>query len=178
MFSDTVLDFINSAYFTLRSPALQNELFPAKLVFIGFSVLFIVFIGYLLIISSYLTHHVFFDLGAFLNLRPAKGQKLARQWRKIEKRFETGGEYNFRLAVIEADDLLKEILAEKGYKGKNFDESISKLSKTQLPNIEEVIEAHKKRNSIVHDPNYKPEKDSVNKLLKVYERGIKNLESF
>lgn len=140
MSSDTVLSYINLVYSFLISPEIQKELFPAKIVFIGFSVLFIAFIGYLLVESSYLKHHVFFDIGSFLNLKAGKSQRLERQWRKIEKRFEAGGEYNFKLAVIEADDMLKDILAEKGYKGKNFDESLSKLSKIQLPNIEEVMD--------------------------------------
>ena len=178
MSSDTVLSYINLIYSVLVSPDIQKEFFPAKIVFIGFSVLFIAFMGYFLTASSYLRYHVFFDIASFLNLMPAKGQKIAREWRKIEKRFEAGGEYNYKLAVIEADDLLRDILAEKGYKGKSFDESISKASKFQLPNMEEIMDAHKKRNLMVHDPNYKPEKENVSRLLKVYERGIKNLEAF
>ncbi len=175
---EDIPSYLNLIYATLVSPDLQKEFFPAKVVFIVFSVLFVAFILYFLIESSYLKYHVLFEIGSFLNIRPAKSQKLVRQWRQVEKRFEAGGEYNYKLAVIEADDLLKDILSEKGYKGKNFDETISNVSKIQIPNIEELVEAHKKRNSMVHDPNYRPERESVSRLLKVYERGIKSLESF
>ncbi len=162
----------------IKSPELQRELFPAKVIFIFFSVSLFVSIIYLMFTSSYLKYQFVVDLRAFFAWQSASLQKIIRRWKRIQKRIETGSEYEYKLAIIEADDLFRDVLEDKGFAGKTFEERIKQVEKTQLPNLEEILEAHKIRNSVVYDPDYKLNSDRAKQVLGFYERGIKNIESF
>jgi len=163
----------------LASPELQRELLPAKVVFIFFSIIFFVGVIYLMFTSSYLKYQFIIDVRSFFAWQPASVQRIARRWKRIQKRMETGIEQEYKLAVIEADDLLRDVLEEKGFKEEEaFEEIIRKAGKGLLPNMDAILEAHKVRNFIVHDPNYKLDVDAAKHLLDIYEEGIKNIESF
>lgn len=161
-----------------KSPQLQSELWPAKVVFIFFSICFFVATVYLMLTSSYLKYQFIIDLRSFFDWQSASLQKIIKRWKRIQKRIETGTEYEYKLAIIEADDLFKDVLEEKGFKGKTFEERINQVDGTQLPNLDEIIEMHKIRNSIVYDPDYKLSRDHAKQVLGTYERAIKNIESF
>ena len=162
----------------IKSPEIQNELLPAKVVFILFSIFFFASIIYFMFNSTYLKYEFLVDLGHFFDWQPAGSQKTVKRWKKIQKRVEAGSDYEYRLAIIEADELLKDVLTDRGFKGKTIEEKIAKVEKTQLPNTDEVIEAHKTRNSIVYNPDYKVDRDQIKKILNVYEDAIKSIESF
>jgi hypothetical protein len=162
----------------ITSPQLQKELLPVKALFIFFSIAFLAGIIYMMSISSYLSYQFLFDLKAFFALQPRGLQRIFNRWKKIQNRIETGTEYEYKLAIIEADSLLNDTLEDNGFSGKTFEERIKKVDKVQLPNSEEILEVHKTRNSIVYDPDYKLEKNQAKQILEAYERGIKNIESF
>ncbi len=162
----------------LSSPELQKALFPAKIVFIFFSLAFFVGIIYFYIKSSYLPTHVFQDLSEFFLWKPYGFGKLTKRWKKIMTRIETGSESEYKLAIIEADDFLNETLRKRGYIGKSFEEQIQKVEKFQLSNKDEILENHKIRNSIVYDPDYKLDLEQAKKTLEVYQRTIQNIETF
>lgn len=162
----------------IKSPEIQNELLPAKVVFIFFSLFFFASVVYLMFKSSYLKYEFLIDMEAFFDWQPGGSQKIAKRWKKIQKKIETGTDYEYKLAIIEADDLFKDVLEDRGFKGKTLEERIEKVEETQLPNADEVIDAHKARNSIVYNPDYKLDRDQVKKILNIYEQAIKNIESF
>lgn len=169
---------INEIIELIKSPQLQSELLPAKVIFIFFSVFFFVSIIYLMFTSSYLKNEFIIDVKAFFAWQSASLQKITKRWKKIQKRIETGTEQEYKLAVIEADDLLRDVLDEKGFTGKTFEERIKQIEKTQLPNLDEILEAHKIRNSIVYDPDYKLDSDRAKQILEFYDKGIKSVEPF
>jgi len=174
-----VIDYsiLNEIVDLIKSPELQRELLPAKLVFMFFSVLFFAEVVYLLFTSSYLKYQFATDFKFFLNWQSATLQRIAKRWKKIQKRMGTRNEYEYKLAVIEADDLFRDILEEKGFKGKTFEEKVKQIEEADFPNLEEVLEVHKIRNSVVYDPNYKLDFDQTKQALGVYEKAIKNMES-
>lgn len=91
---------------------------------------------------------------------------------------ESPAESERKLAIIEADDFLNEILEMRGYKGTKLEERISQVEDIQLPNIKEILDAHKIRNALVYQPDYRLEPDKTKKLLEIYEKAIKKIESF
>jgi len=114
----------------------------------------------------------------FFNMEPPGLRRIARRWKVIQKRVETGTEYEYKLAVLEAEELFNEVLADKGFPGKTFDERVREVEKVQLPNIEEILGVHKIRNMVAYDPNYKITKDDTQKVLAIFEKGIRNIETF
>lgn len=162
----------------IASPELQRELLPAKVVFIFFTIVFFASIVYFIFNSSYLKYQFVYDVRGFFNIGSPDLRKTIRRWNRIKKRVGTGIEYDCKLALMEAEELFNDILKDKGFAGKNFEERVQNVEKIQLPNMEEILEAHRVRNSVAHDPNYKLSSDEAIKILGIYERGIKSIESF
>lgn len=160
------------------SPELQEELFLIKIPFIFFSVVFFIIVVFLFINSSYLKYQSLLEVAEFLTWKSYGLRKIAKRWNRIQKRIETGAESEYKLAIIEADDFLNEILEKKAYSGETFEERVKQVEKVQLPNLEEILEAHEMRNSIVYDPDYKLDLEQARNILKIYEKGIKNIEAF
>ena len=166
-----IKDFI---YF-ISSPQLQDMLFPAKIVFIFCAVFFLVFVIYFMLNSSWLQYKFLEDVSEFFRWQ-AYGQRQAnKQWDRIKKRIESGAESNYKLAIIDADDLLAEALDRRGYEGKDFKETVDKAGKIIGSILEDVLGAHEIRNSIVYNPDFKISADRAKKVLATYESAVKNI---
>jgi len=57
---------------------------------------------------------------------------------------------DWKLAIIEADIILDEILKEAGYAGASLGERLRSISPTQLRSLDDAWQAHKVRNQIAH----------------------------
>ncbi len=57
---------------------------------------------------------------------------------------------DWKLAIIEADIILDEILKEAGYGGSSLGERLRSISPTQLQSLDDAWQAHKVRNQIAH----------------------------
>jgi len=168
-----IKDFI---YF-ISSPALQETLFPVKLVFAFFTMFFLAAVVYFMMNSSYIRYQFWEDVTEFISWQAYGLREIANRWKRIQKRVESGAESEYKLALIEADDFLSEMLDERGFKGKNFEELIMNAGNVMLPNFKEILSAHEIRNSIVYNPDYKIDINQVKKLLTVYEEATKNIGS-
>jgi hypothetical protein len=56
-------------------------------------------------------------------------------------------------------------------------ERLKKVKKTILPNLEEVLEAHKIKSNIVYDPAFRLTLEQAQKILAIYQRALSNLEA-
>jgi hypothetical protein len=166
-----IKDFI---YF-ISSPDLQEMLFPAKIIFIAFTIFFLGAVIYFMRNSSYLQYKFFEDVTEFFSYQAYGLKEINKRWKKIMKRTEGGIESEYKLALIEADDFLSYMLDDRGIEGKDFNEMIEKGGRALLPNTDEILAAHEVRNSIVYDSDYKLDIDKANKLLAIYETTIKNI---
>lgn len=57
---------------------------------------------------------------------------------------------DWKLAIIEADIILDELLKEAGYAGVSLGERLRSISPTQLQSLDDAWQAHKVRNQIAH----------------------------
>lgn len=162
----------------ISSPEIQAELFPAKVVFIFFTVVLLIITLYFVFVSSYLKYRFIADLAGFFNIQPASIRRIAARWKQIKERISGGSESEYKMAILEADDLFIEIMKEKGFQGKTFEDLIGQLAKIKVPGTEAVAESHKIRNSVVYDPNYKITQEEVKKVIGSYEKAIKDIQSF
>jgi len=154
-------------------------------IFLSLKIIFIVASLFLLFIffrslrkSTWLRYRLWEDMLEFLTYRPYGIKKIAKIWSKIKGRLEAGSESEYKLAVIEADSMLNGILARMGYKGEGLGDRLKQLTTDILPNVEETREAHKIRNNIVYDPDYKLTLDQAQKVLKIYEQALQDLQVF
>ena len=160
------------------SPSLTEWLLIIKIIFIVLSLLFICFIIFALMKTSWLKFRFLYDAVELLTYRPFGVRKMEKSWKKIVVRIDTGLESEYKLAVIEADNMLDEILKKMGYGGESLGERLEKLTAATLPDIEGIREVHQARNNIIHDPNYKLSLNETRRLLDIFEKAFKDLEAF
>lgn len=97
-----------------------------------------------------------------------------KEWAKIETHFFKGDENDLKIAIIEADKLLEEALRESGVRGANLGERLKSLKADRLPNIDQVWQAHRLRNDIVHQSTFKLKRDLAERALNIYEETLRN----
>ena len=112
-----------------------------------------------------------------LTFKPYKLGGYSRRWRKIIARLEKKSESEAKLAILEADSLLDEVLGKSGYEGETPRERLEKITVSTLPNLEELKKARQVRENIISDPAYKLELEKAKGVLKVYEKSLTFLEA-
>lgn len=146
-----------------------------KIFFIALSAIFAALIVYFLLTTKWLSFLLLYDLEELTTYRQAGAKKSDKDWMKIIRRLDSGLESEYKISVIEADNLLSKILQNMGFGGATLEEQLGKLTSATLPSIEEVREIHNVRNKIVRDPDFKLTEDDVRKTLAVYEKALTDL---
>jgi hypothetical protein len=166
-----VKDFI---YF-ISSPQIQDMLFPVKLIFVFFAMFFLAMVIYFMLNSSWLQYKFLEDVTEFFSWQAFGQRQMQSQWSRIKKRTESGTESDYKLAIIDADDFLAEVLDNRGYDGKDFEESINKAGKLITSILDDVLRAHEIRNLIVYNSDYKLTIDQAKRVLDTYESASKEI---
>lgn len=104
-----------------------------------------------------------------------KGQIL-KQWQMITQKSNSSNANDRKIAVIEADKLLDDILKQIGYKGETMADRLKKLVPFRYVYLENVWFAHKIRNRIAHEPDYDIDEYTTQKCIEGYEKFFKELE--
>lgn len=164
-------EFLNSAQFIIIVSAV-------KFTFIIIS--FIMVAGIIILFSkaSWARYMYYENYTEFLGYRPYGVKKGFKRWAKAIKRIETGREAECKMAIIEADDMLKEVLQKVGYKEDFLDDILKQVDEKVLPSIEEVRNVHEMRNSIVHDPDRTLAVQEARNMIRVYQKALSELEMF
>ena len=63
-----------------------------------------------------------------------------------------------------------------GYEGESLGERLDQLSIDILPNLQAVWEAHRTRNNIVHDPDYRLTFNKAHQVMDAFEQAFRYLE--
>ena len=93
------------------------------------------------------------------------GNKKTERWQNILKLVESENKNDWRMAIMDADNLLDEILIEQGYSGTNLGE---RLKSADFDTLQNAWEAHKVRNSIAHDSNFDLSKRETKRVIQNY----------
>ncbi len=81
------------------------------------------------------------------------------------------------MAVIEADALLDDIMKRIGYKGDDLAERLKSIEPSDFDNLQNVWEAHKVRNRLVHEPGkIEFTQDEAKNTIEKYEKALKELK--
>src|SRR3989344_2840448 len=112
------------------------------------------------------------------NLRaaPVVQSQSSKQWEKIKARLEQPSEAEWKIAVIEADKLVDDLLRRMGYLGTSMGERLKTITSAQLISIEALWAAHKMRNLIVHDPDARMLYRDAREAIANYEAFLKEAQ--
>lgn len=105
-------------------------------------------------------------------------KKLAKKWNLIRARLDTGQDAQYKVAIIEADNVIDDLVKRMGYDGKNMAERLDNIPSGQLDHIEELKKAHEIRNIIIQDDNFILDKKSAEEVMALYEEFLKYFDVF
>lgn len=99
------------------------------------------------------------------------------KWEKIVELISSANQSDWRLAIIEADIMLDEMLRNKGYHGDSVGDMLKSVDKSDLLTLDAAWEAHKIRNQVVHGGDDFPLNEREAKhALALYESVFKETE--
>lgn len=107
----------------------------------------------------------------------ASKSKMQKKWDKVLERLDSGNMSQYKVAILEADEIADKLLAGIGYKGANMSERLAQIRPEQLDNYtDELARAHQIRNRIVHEENFVVDKEMAKETIEIYERFLRYLE--
>lgn len=112
----------------------------------------------------------------FLPPQPATSASNAR-WDEIEKHINSTREAEWKFAIIEADKLTDEVLKGAGFQGDTMGDRLMNIQPGQLTTLQNLWEAHKIRNRLVHDVNYFLRYTEAKRAVGLYEKTLKELQA-
>ncbi|MBI2625094.1 MAG: hypothetical protein HYW70_02055 [Candidatus Nealsonbacteria bacterium] len=154
----------------------QAVIFPVKIIFIASGVFFFAIIIFSIFGTSWFNRFFLEYLVEFFTYKPYGLKRATKEWQSVLKRLETPSEAEYKLSIIEADNLLNDTLERLKYPGETLEKRLEKISGAVVSNVKDAIEAHKIRNSIVHDPDYRLTVEGARKILETYEKSLRELE--
>jgi hypothetical protein len=98
------------------------------------------------------------------------------KWDEIQKKIDSENSSDWKMAIIEADSLVDEIIKRVGYKGEDLGERLKNIEPSDFENLQNVWEAHKIRNKIAHEADaFQITKEEAKETLEKYQKALKEL---
>jgi hypothetical protein len=105
-----------------------------------------------------------------------KKKKARKTWQDIRSKLESGNETDYKVAVIQADAFIDDLISRMGYAGDNFGERLANIPINHIVNIEGMKQAHEVRNRIIHDESFALSKGDAEIALGQFEELLKSYQ--
>ena len=93
------------------------------------------------------------------------------KWIQIEKNMQSHNMSEWRVAILEADILLFDMLSQMGYDGNSIGEILKNVDKANFVTLDDAWKAHRIRNIIAHEgANYELSRDEAERTIRLYKR--------
>jgi hypothetical protein len=110
-------------------------------------------------------------LEAVIQAPSDKPNKTQVRWNKIAEQAHSPNPNDWRLAILEADIMLDEMLEAQGYLGESIGEKLKQIEPSDFTNLDAAWEAHKVRNNIAHRGSaHELNEREVQRVIGLYER--------
>jgi hypothetical protein len=92
-----------------------------------------------------------------------------QRWGRIEKLITSHNTSDWRQAIMEADIILEEMIAQMGYQGETLGDQMKQIEESDFLTLSKAWEAHKFRNHIAHKGgDFVFSKDEAERIIKLY----------
>jgi len=159
-------------------PPMTGLLLFAKIFFILVTVAILAFIVYVCFVTPWLKRLILWDLKEFFTFRAYIIRKIDKDWMKILQRLETDMETEYKLAVIEADLLLNDVLKRLGYEGKTLGEKLEKIKPGVFSDIRSLKDADQIYQNLIYDVSYRLGQPDAKRIIAIFEKALTELEAF
>ena len=148
--------------------------FFIQLALFAFTILFFVGIVFLLIKMNEISRKT----QKAVTLRRVRLQKIrSPRWNVVENHLQSDNPSEWKLAIIEADSMLDELVKKLGYTGGTLGEMMKQIEISDFTTLNDAWEAHKVRNYIAHQGStFLLTKHQANRVIRLYEKVFKEFE--
>ncbi|MDQ5901335.1 MAG: hypothetical protein QG580_50 [Patescibacteria group bacterium] len=99
------------------------------------------------------------------------------RWQKVLDHVYSQNPSDWRLAIIEADTILEEMVTRMGYKGDNLGEKLKSVEPSDFNTLQDAWGAHKVRNKIAHEGlNFQIDHREAKRVIALFEKVFKEFE--
>ncbi|MFH1656321.1 MAG: hypothetical protein ABH956_00940 [Candidatus Nealsonbacteria bacterium] len=174
---ENIIDFLNNIsgdeiISFILEPEFDGIFLIVKIIFVIISSILIGGIIFLLTATDWFQERYSQDIVEIKSQKAFDTQKDTQKWGNILKRLKLRKEAEYKMAVIQADALFNNLLERKGIMGETMAEKLKKINSEMLKNINDVWEAHKVRNDIVHSPDQKIGLAKAKKAVNVFKQAF------
>jgi hypothetical protein len=122
---------------------------------------YIVFLLYIIVYSHIRTHQIeHAEHEKYKTLPPQPAPEagagdniLHTKWQQVQKHINSTSPGDWRLAILEADIMLAEVLERQGYRGITIGDKLKSANKGDFKTLDQAWAAHRVRNQIAHEGN-------------------------
>lgn len=106
----------------------------------------------------------------------SKKAKFKQKWEKIKVRILSDNPSEYKVAVIEADNMIDDIVGKLGYKGESLAEKLGNIPEGHLEHLDEIRDSHDIRNKIIHDEEFVLTREEAVRVIKNFEKLLYYLQ--
>jgi len=116
------------------------------------------------------------ELGLALLWEHERTEKNSR-WERVEEYMRSQNPSDWKVAILEADNILGEIVERMGYRGETLGERMKAIEASDFPHLDLAWQAHKTRNAIAHQggADYTLTRALAEQTINIYHRIFKEL---
>ena len=93
------------------------------------------------------------------------------RWQEIERHMSTNSQAEWRVAIIESDIILYDMLDQMGYEGDTVAEKLKNVDKVNFASLDDAWRAHKIRNIIAHEgANYELSRGEADRAIRLFKK--------
>lgn len=167
-FYNGVFDFFKNSHYT----TLVSDLKIAAFIVSVICGLILIFILYKM---RGLVKEEFLELKGELKPPSEAGSAFDARWREIKNHANSFKESEWKFAVIEADKFVDDVLKSAGFRGETMGERLTIIKPDELLNLQYLWDAHKLRNLVAHDPNFRLTHQQVLWAIEAFESVLREL---
>ncbi|MEX0919328.1 MAG: hypothetical protein WDZ64_01080 [Parcubacteria group bacterium] len=117
------------------------------------------------------------DLPQILPVGGVSTENVNEKWEKVLGHAHSDNPSEWRLAILEADIMLDELLRSKGHVGESIGDMLKEVDRSDLLTLDNAWEAHKVRNRIAHDgSNFQLNEREKDRVISLFESVFKEFE--
>ena len=172
-------DFLNLEYIFGKILDILSALyrfFTGNFFFLLIAILSIIAIVFLLYIILYTQNEIQKiqnkeDESLKVSSKKVVSQPKNSKWQKIQPHIRSNNSSDWRIAILEADMMLEDLLIELGYEGANLGEMLLQVEKSDFITLNDAWESHKVRNRIAHEGStFEISQKEAYRVIQTYEK--------
>lgn len=181
-------NFLNLEYFFNQVLNILNWIFSSAFTYIGAPVLPYLRTIFIILCMIFIAGIVYSLMEAYEIRKEEKkktgfavpvvdyGEKRER-WEVVINHLNSGSQAEWKLAIMEADNILDDMVEKMGYAGENLGERLRAVEQSDFNTIQSAWEAHKVRNKIAHEGSeFQLSEREARRIVGLYEKVFKEFE--